>query len=111
VSAQSDYDRDGFVLRRGLLPHAITARLVAIGERVYAQWLRENGDEGRRRDLVNSSALTARPHFPPPFETQRVEWFDAIADDALVLMIDEGFGRDLYFHGTMPAGTSAPGTD
>jgi hypothetical protein len=94
------YERDGFVLRRRLLAPEIVARLVAIGERVHAQWMQEHGEEARKRDLINSTGLTATRYFRPPFDSERRIFFDALADGALWDLLTALFGNDLYFHGT-----------
>jgi len=63
MDPRSSYEQDGFVFERGLLPGSVIERLVEIGERVHAQWMEEYGDEARRRDLVNSTGLTASRYF------------------------------------------------
>jgi hypothetical protein len=100
MNAREEYDRDGFVLRRALLPQAVVSTLVEIGGRVHEQWLTEHSEEARRLDLVNSTGLTARRFFPPPFAAERPMLLDAIADDALASLITRVFGDGLYFHGT-----------
>jgi len=94
------YKRDGFVLRRRLLSPEIVARLVGIGERVHAQWMQEHAEEARKRDLINSTGLTATRYFHSPFDSERRIFFDALADAALWDLLTALFGDDLYFHGT-----------
>jgi hypothetical protein len=94
------YEKDGFVLRQRLLSPEIVARLVAIGERLHAQWMQEHAEEARQRDLINSSGLTAIRYFQPPFDDERRSFFDALADSALWELLTGSFGDDLYFHGT-----------
>ena len=67
----STYEKDGFVLRRRLLSPESVARLVAIGQRVHAQWLQEHAEEARKHDLINSTGLTASRYFQPPFDSER----------------------------------------
>lgn len=94
------YREHGFVLRRGLLPDE-TLRLVTNSlERVHCAWLAEQGDEGRRLDLVNSYGLTASRYFPPPFRVERAALFDGLADPTIHDLVTETFADDLYFHGT-----------
>jgi ectoine hydroxylase-related dioxygenase (phytanoyl-CoA dioxygenase family) len=100
MDARTSYQRNGFVLGRGLLSTEVAERVVAIGERVHGQWMDEHRDDARQRDLVNSTALTATRYFQPPFGEQRRSFFDLLACDALVGLVSEVFGDDLYFHGT-----------
>jgi hypothetical protein len=83
MDERKTYERDGFVLRRRLLSTEIVARLVGIGERVHAQWMQEHAEEARKRDLINSTGLTAARYFRPPFDSERRIFFDALADGAL----------------------------
>jgi hypothetical protein len=94
------YERDGFILKRGLLAPDKVARLVGIGERVHAQWMQEHAEEARKHDLINSTGLTATQYFHSPFDSERRIFFDALADDALWDLLTALFGDDLYFHGT-----------
>jgi Phytanoyl-CoA dioxygenase (PhyH) len=100
MDAHEEFERNGFVLRKGLLPAALVERLVDIGTRVHQQWMTEHGEEARRLDLVNSTELTARRYFQPPFEGQRLMLFNALADDAVAGLISHTFGDGLCFHGT-----------
>lgn len=96
----STYEKDGFVLRRRLLSPESVARLVAIGQRVHAQWLQEHAEEARKHDLINSTGLTASRYFQPPFDSERRIFFDALADGALWDLLTAVFGDGFYFHGT-----------
>lgn len=100
MDPRNSYEQNGFVLRRVLLPPEMVRRLVGIGERVHAQWVDENVEEARRRDLVNSTGLTATRYFRPPFGGERCTLFDTLADDVLSSLVAGIFGDDLYFHGT-----------
>jgi len=62
---------DGFVLLRGLLSGESLGALVEIGTRVHEVWLAALGDRGRADALVNSTGLTSKRTFGPPFESQR----------------------------------------
>jgi hypothetical protein len=100
MDTRKTYEKDGFVLRHGLLSPQTVARLLAIGERVHAQWLQENAEQARKHDLLNSTGLTAMRYFQPPFDNERRMFFDALADKALWDLLTAVFGDDLYFHGT-----------
>ncbi|HEX7230245.1 MAG TPA: phytanoyl-CoA dioxygenase family protein, partial [Candidatus Binatia bacterium] len=100
MDARKAYEKDGFVLRRRLLSPETVTRLLAIGERVHAQWLQENAEQARKHDLVNSTGLTATRYFHPPFDSERRIFFDALTDNALWDLLTGVFGDDLYFYGT-----------
>jgi ectoine hydroxylase-related dioxygenase (phytanoyl-CoA dioxygenase family) len=100
MDADKTYEKEGFVLRRRLLSSDTVACLLAIGERVHAQWLQEHAEEAHKHDLINSSGLTATRYFQPPFDSERRIFFDALADNALWDLLTAVFGDDLYFHGT-----------
>jgi hypothetical protein len=94
------YEQDGLVLRRRLLSPEIIGRLTSIGERVHGQWMQEYGDEAREHGLINSIGLTGNRYFRSPYKTERVLFFDALANDALWNLVTTLFGSDLCFHGT-----------
>jgi hypothetical protein len=96
----SSYDEDGFVLRRGLLPSETFKRVHEVAVRVHALWLEEQGEDARRKDLVNSHSLTASRYFPSEYRSERVAFFDALADPVLFDLVTELFGEELCFHGT-----------
>jgi hypothetical protein len=100
MDARRSYEKNGFVLWRRLLSPEIVARLLAIGERVHAQWLQEHAEEARKHDLINSTGLTAIRYFQPPLDSERRIFFAALADKALWDLLTAVFGDDLYFHGT-----------
>jgi ectoine hydroxylase-related dioxygenase (phytanoyl-CoA dioxygenase family) len=94
------FDEDGFILGERFLPTETLRRIADIGERVHAEWLREQAQEARKDDPINSQGLTATRYFRPPFHAQRALFFDALAGDALYEILTGVFGDDLYFHGT-----------
>jgi ectoine hydroxylase-related dioxygenase (phytanoyl-CoA dioxygenase family) len=100
MDARESYERDGFVFERGFLRADVLGRLTEIGERVHAAWMNEHGEDARRRDLVNSTALTSARYFGPPFAAERFLFFDALASDGLVALVSEVFGDGVSFHGT-----------
>ncbi len=88
----------GFILLRGLLPAADVQRLHRIVQRIFRHWL--DGHCGPAPQVVNMHSLTDMDFFPPPYAAERTEFFDLLAHDGLTEVIDEVFGRDVYFHGT-----------
>ena len=99
------YDEDGFVLRRGLLPSATFKRLHEVAVRVHALWLEEQGEDARRKDLVNSHSLTCQPIFSFGVSLPEHAHCPSSTPSPTTVLPDDLvsrklFGEELYFHGT-----------
>ena len=100
ISPATRYDRDGYALHQGLIPKASLGRLTNTVTRIHDQWLQEQGAQASAQDLVNSHSLTASRYFRDGEATERGDFFDALADPAIVGFLTPIFGDGLYFHGT-----------
>ena len=93
------YDRDGYVVARGLLRAGDIERLRKIVDRVHARWLDENRADFEKRGLVNMHSLTSPRYFEGRDE-ERLAFFRAILPERLTALVDGLFGDGVYFHNT-----------
>ncbi len=93
------YDRDGYIVARGLLRAADIERLKKIVSRIYDQWLRENRADFEQHGLINMHSLTGPRYFAGRDE-ERLAFFRALAPAQLTALVDGVFGDGIYFHNT-----------
>ncbi|MFT5482374.1 MAG: ectoine hydroxylase-related dioxygenase (phytanoyl-CoA dioxygenase family) [Halieaceae bacterium] len=96
---RSSYEEHGYVVLRAILDESEISSLARYVERIYAIWTKDNAAELTRHDLVNMHSLTD-PQYFQSLPSQRVAFFEAIANAKLTQVVDAIFGSGIYFHNT-----------
>ncbi|MBT1449484.1 phytanoyl-CoA dioxygenase family protein [Glaciecola sp. XM2] len=93
------YMQHGYVVFRQLMSANEIAAIDKHVERIYSDWYQQNEADIFTYKMVNMHSLTL-PEYFEECVSQRVTFFDLLAGDKLVRVLDTLFGEGLYFHNT-----------
>jgi len=93
------YQKEGYLVLKGILRQVDLARLSALVEPIYQAWFKDNEALIFEHKMLNMHSLT-RPEYFFDEVQNRARLFDAIAHPKLIEVADKVFGEGLYFHNT-----------
>ncbi|MDJ0798355.1 MAG: hypothetical protein QNJ51_16310 [Calothrix sp. MO_167.B12] len=72
------FDDKGYVVIKKFFTQDEIEKIIGIVDRIYKQWLNENGDAFIEHQLVNMHSLT-HPHYFKNNSHERIKFFELIA--------------------------------
>jgi hypothetical protein len=96
---QEHYQKHGYVILRNFFSDAEFNALAIHVDRIYDEWARDNVADIYQHRLVNMHSLTSPEYFEKQ-PKERIKFFEAIASEKLMNLLDELFGSGIYFHNT-----------
>lgn len=98
-SLKEAYQKQGYLILKGMLSSNEIAHLSALVEPIYQAWFEENEALIFKHKLLNMHSLTKPDYFTEKPEN-RLALFNAIAHPKLIQVAQSVFGDGLYFHNT-----------
>ena len=99
MNINKQFDDKGYAILKEFFSPDEIKNITEIVDRIYAQWLDENGDECIKHQLINMHALTHLKYFEGKSD-ERIRFFELIASQKLTDVLETMFGEELYFHNT-----------
>lgn len=99
MNINKQFDANGYVILKEFFSPGKIEAITKIVDRIYAQWLDENGDEFIKQQLINMHALTHLKYFEGKSD-ERITFFELIASQKLTDKLATLFGEGIYFHNT-----------
>ena len=93
------FDYQGYMVAKNLFSQLDIETLTKIVDRIHDQWLNENRADFIEHKLVNMHSLT-NPRYFANHEPERLLFFQTIASNRLVKLLNSMFGDEVYFHNT-----------
>lgn len=95
---QQHYHENGYLLVRRFFDAALIETLTRCCDRIFGQWLANHRSAYVNERLINMHSLSDPVYFTE--NTERILFFNAVANGPLVRLCADLFGDKLYFHNT-----------
>lgn len=93
------WERDGFFVVRRLFDAGKVSALREVCDEIFGQWLAESSDPAAAANYTNMAFLT-EPRFLEGHPRRRVTLLSAVADESILNVVSNVFGRELPFFNT-----------
>lgn len=99
MERREEFHEYGYVVVKKLFSQREIVNLAGIVDRIYQQWLNDNGEALVQDQLINMHSLTSPQYFEGRND-ERVHFFEAIAPQQLTNLLESMFGEGIYLHNT-----------